>query len=178
MDSQPVMVDTDRELADAVLLDGDERAFRALYRRHTPRLMALVSRLLGEEDAEDAIQETWIRACDSLERFRWQSAFGTWLTAVAVNVSRDLMRRRGRSLLVATESPPELPVRPPDAEGRMDLEQCIARLPDGYRQVLVLHDVEGMKHREIAEQLGITAGASKSQLFAARRAMRILMGDR
>jgi RNA polymerase sigma-70 factor (ECF subfamily) len=140
--------------------------------------MALVSRLVGSQDAEDAIQETWIRACDALARFRWHSAFGTWVTAIAVNVSRDLLRRHGRSLLVPTDEPPEVPIRPGDAVSRMDLEQSIARLPDGYRQVLVLHDVEGMKHREIAEALGITAGASKSQLFAARRAMRNLLGTK
>lgn len=174
MESQPVIVDTDRELAEAVLHEGDERAFRELYRRHTPRLLALASRLLGAAglEAEDAIQETWVRACQGLRRFRWDAAFATWLTGIAINVARDLLRRRGRSRVFAMEQPPEVAVRGIERDDRIDLEQSIALLPDGCRQVLVLHDIEGMKHREIALALGVSEGTSKSQLSAARRMIR------
>ncbi len=88
----------DRALVEAVVRDGDEQAFRELYRRHTPRLYPLVLRLLGgsEVDAEDVVQEAWIRASSGMRRFRGDSSFGTWLTAIGLNAARDHLRRRGR----------------------------------------------------------------------------------
>ena len=164
----------DRSLAEQVLA-GDEGAFRQLYRRHTPRLHQLALRLLGgsEADAEDVVQDTWIKAVEKLDTFRWESAFGTWLHAIAVNVSREAVRRRGRRQ--ETEFPEQMePAAPAPLERveAMDLERAIAALPDGYRTVLVLHDVEGFTHEEIAAQLGVAAGTTKSQLFWARRAVR------
>jgi len=164
----------DRALAEQVLA-GDEGAFRDLYRRHTPRLHQLALRLLGgaEADAEDVVQDTWIKAVEKLDTFRWESAFGTWLHAIAVNVAHEMMRRRGRRQ--ETDLPEHLEpaaAAPPERLEVMDLERAIAALPDGYRAVLVLHDVEGFTHEEIAEQLGIAAGTTKSQLFWARRAIR------
>ncbi|HEY0154459.1 MAG TPA: RNA polymerase sigma factor [Longimicrobium sp.] len=162
----------DRALADALLLDGDERAFRELYQRHTPRLFQVVLRVVGgaEHDAEDVVQETWIRATEKLGTFRWEAAFGTWLTGIGLNVARQLLRRRGR--WVDLDDVPE-PWRPPPHDGeRIDLERAIALLPPGYRAVLVLHDVEGYRHEEIGEMLGVSAGTSKSQLFNARRSLR------
>src|SRR5688572_226224 len=88
---------TDRELVEAVVVNGDERAFRELYRRHTPRLYQLVLRLVeSEQDAEDIVQETWIRASEAAGNFRWESAFATWLTGIAVNRFRELLRKRNR----------------------------------------------------------------------------------
>ncbi len=163
----------DRVLA-AQVLAGDEGAFRQLYRRHTPRLHQLALRLLGgvEADAEDVVQETWIKAVEKLETFRWESALGTWLHAIAVNVSREAARRRGRRQ--ETELPEQEPPAPAPLERVevMDLERAIAELPEGYRAVLVLHDVEGFTHEEIGARLGIAAGTAKSQLFWARRAIR------
>ena len=166
----------DRELADALLLRRDEGAFRALYRLHTPRLFQVVLRVLGgaEQDAEDVVQETWIRATERLGDFRWEAAFATWLTGIALNVARGLLRRRGR-WEADPESVPE-PWRAPPALGeRIDLERALALLPAGYRAVLVLHDVEGFTHEEIAAMLGVVPGTSKSQLSCARRAMRQLL---
>ena len=163
---------TDQALAEALLLHGDERAFRQLYARHTPRLLQVVLRILGgaEHDAEDVVQETWIRATEKLGGFRWEAAFSTWLTGIGLNVARQLLRKRGR--WVDMEDAPE-PWRPPANDGdRIDLERAIALLPAGYRTVLVLHDVEGYRHDEIGELLGISAGTSKSQLFNARRSLR------
>jgi RNA polymerase sigma-70 factor (ECF subfamily) len=165
----------DQALAEALLLNGDEQAFRELYRRHTPRLYQMVLRIVGgsEHDAEDVVQETWIRATGKLGTFRWEAAFGTWLTGIGLNVARGLLRRRGR--WTDLEDAPE-PWRPPPREGdRIDLERAIALLPAGYRSVLVLHDVEGYRHDEIGEMLGIAAGTSKSQLFHARKALRQLL---
>lgn len=170
-------MDTDRELA-VLVLAGDEPAFRQLYRRHTPRLLALVLRFLGghEADAEDVVQEAWLRATERLGQFRWEAAFGSWLSAIALNLAREHIRRQGRRREV--DWPEE---EPPAAEPLQrlephDLERAIAALPQGYRAVLVLHDVEGYRHEEIAELMGVSVGTSKSQLFHARRAVRHALG--
>lgn len=171
------MDDDDRALARAILDDGDEEAFRALYRRHTPRLLGFVHRLLGGTDAEaeDVVQETWIRACERLDGFRWESRFSTWLTGIGLNTVRERQARLARSRSVGLEQVPD-PARPAPSGGeRVDLERSIRLLPEGYRTVLLLHDVEGMKHGEIAQRLGISAGTSKSQLSNARRLMRSML---
>ena len=167
--------DTDQALAEAVLLRGDERAFRELYGRHTPRLFALVLRVLGgEHDAEDVVQETWIRATEKLADFRWEAAFATWLTGIGLNVARGLLRRRGRWVELDGGAPE--PWRPPASDGeRLDLERAVAMLPPGYRAVVLLHDLEGYKHEEIGEMLGISPGTSKSQLFNARKSLRRML---
>ena len=167
----------DRELA-ARVLAGDEAAFRDLYRRHTPRLLQLALRLVGgeESDAEDVVQDTWIRATEKLDAFRWESAFGTWLHAIGVNVAREAARKRERRREADWPDGAEPPAAEPlDHVEPLDLERAIASLPAGYRTVLVLHDVEGFTHEAIAEQLGVTAGTTKSQLFWARRAARALL---
>jgi len=171
----PDSMTTDRDLAEALRHRGDERAFRVLYRRHTPRLFPFVRRLVGGElaDAEDVVQETWLRAVQSLDRFRWEAAFATWLAGIGLNVTRDWMRRRGRSLETAwNDAGVDAPIREVPHGERIDLERAIAALPDGARTVLVLHDIEGWPHETIAERLGITTGTSKSQLHRARRALR------
>lgn len=167
----------DHALAQALLLRGDERAFRELYSRHTPRLFQFVLRIVGgaEHDAEDVVQETWIRATEALPTFRWEAAFGTWLTGIGLNVARGLLRKQGRWELPMEPATPE-PFRPPPSDGdRIDLERAIALLAAGQRTVLVLHDVEGYSHDEIAERLGIAPGTSKSQLSHARRALRRML---
>lgn len=168
----------DESLVGAVL-DGDEAAFRLLYRRHTPRLKQLVLRVVGEPraDAEDVVQETWVRAVAALRRFRWESAFGTWLVGIGVRTASELLRRRrrrhesdgGEDAAVEHLSLP--------AGERVDLERALAALPDGHRAVLLLHDLEGFTHEEIGIRLGIATGTSKATLFRARRAVRALLGD-
>lgn len=167
---------SDRELAGLIVARGDEQAFRALYRRHSPRVFQFVLRMVGGDvaEAEDVLQETWLRAARSLEGFRWESAFSSWLSGIALNRVRELARKKKRSL-VEVEGEWEMPVSPSDAAGKIDLERAMALLPPGFRTVLVLHDVEGFTHREIGERLGITDGTSKSQLHGARKAMRRLM---
>lgn len=168
---------SDRELAGELALGGDERPFRALYRRHTPRLYQLALRLLGGDvrDAEDAVQETWIRAVAGLQRFRWESALGTWLGGITVHVCRDTLRRRRRGQEDPWDETLEIhpPTLPPGE--RIDLERAIAALPEGYRAVLVLHDIEALPHESIAVHLGISVGTSKSQLHRARRALRVML---
>lgn len=164
----------DRQLAEALCGLGDERAFRVLYRRHTPRLYAVLNRLAAGSvhEAEDLVQETWIRAVDALARFRWDAAFSTWLIAIGVNVARDALRRRGRRLEDGWQDGTDLAVPPHPHGDRVDLERAIHALPDGARTVLVLHDIEGWPHESIAERLEISVGTSKSQLHRARRALR------
>ena len=167
----------DRTLVEAVARDGDEVAFRELYRRHTPRLYPLVLRMVGgaEMDAEDVVQETWIRATAGMGRFRGDSSFSTWLTAIGLNAARDHLRRKGRWGTTEDVDQVEIAVPAAPHAQRLDLERAIALLPPGCRTVLVLHDVEGFTHEEIARQLGIAVGTSKSQLFDARRAVRSLL---
>ncbi len=167
-------------MADAVGDHGDEDAFRELYRRHTPRLFMLVLRLVGgsEADAEDVTQETWIRACEGMDGFRWDSAYGTWLRRIGVNVAVDFLRRRGRDPVRPSDSEIDFPVSPLPLDERIDLEGAIAALPDGYRQVVVLHDIEGMTHSEIGQLLGVTEGTTKKQLFNARKLLRRRLAPR
>jgi RNA polymerase sigma-70 factor (ECF subfamily) len=168
--------DSDRELADEVTRSGDERAFRELYMRHTPTLYPFVLRVVGgsEADAEDVVQDTWLRAVQALPRFRWESAFRTWLVGIGLNRARELLRKRTRQTSIMDGKAPT-PAVPPADVGRLDLERAIALLPDGYRTVLLLHDVEGFTHPEISRRLDIAVGTSRSQLHHARRTLRQLL---
>jgi RNA polymerase sigma-70 factor (ECF subfamily) len=156
---------------------GDEEAFEALYRSHVARVFALALRLTGDRgQAAELVQDTFVRAWEALPRFRGDSALGTWLHRIAVNVLLESRRAEGRRLkrVVFTEEPAELERPAPEASPgtRMDLEQAIAGLPQGARVVFVLHDVEGYEHREIGRMTGIAEGTSKAQLFRARRLLR------
>lgn len=160
----------DRSAVRALLQQRDEAAFRVLYARHTPTLYALALRLLGERrhDADDVLQETWIRSVVALPRFAWQSSLRTWLCSIVVNCCREVWRN-ARDELVIEETHA---VESLDIAGHIDVTTALSRLPTGYRAVLVLHDIMGYTHEEIAERLGIETGTSKSQLSRARRAMR------
>ncbi len=165
---------SDRALAERVRLDGDEAAFRSLYRRHTPRLFQFALRLLAgnEHDAEDVVQETWLRAVERLGEFRWESSLGTWLGGIALNCCRGLYRRRDRHWLELRDD--DSVVAPPrETLDAIALERALETLAPGYRTVLVLHDVEGFTHEEIGQRLEISANTSKSQLSRARRALRV-----
>ena len=157
-------------LLDAVL-GGDEQAFRSLYRQWTPRVFAVALRLLGgrRADAEDAVQETWLRAVRGLSGFRRESAFSTWLTGIGIRCALEILRRRPGG--AEAREPEPTAMTAPDLA--IDLDRAIASLPDGYRAVLLLHDVEGHTHEEIARLLDVDSGTSKSQLFHARRALRV-----
>ena len=172
-------VSEDRRLVEAFLGRGDEVAFRALYRRHSPSLYRLAVRLVGTagSDAEDVIQDTWLRAARGLAGFRWDSSLRSWLCGIAINRGREELRRRARPGTSVDDRLDDLAAaasaRP---ERRIDLERAVSRLPDGYRTVLVLHDIEGHTHEEIARHLEIDPGTSKSQLSRARRRLRSLLG--
>ena len=159
------------ELVARYLATRDEASFRLLFRRHSPRLYRLALRLLGGDPsaAEDALQEAWLRAVRGLPAFRFESALRTWLSGIVINCCRETRRRtRAEDPLDADE----MAASSSSPSARLDLERMVVGLADGYREVLVLHDVMGYTHREIAERLGIEEGTSKSQLFLARRALR------
>ena len=162
----------DHALVERFLRGRSEDAFRALYRAHTPALYALALRLTGGDrgEAEDLVQESWVRALTALRTFRGQSALRSWLCGVLVNVRRGRMRADWRIIDTPDAEPLADPASNDDA---IDLERAVAALPDGARDVYVLHDVHGYTHREIAELLGIVEGTSKSQLNRARYLLRI-----
>jgi len=162
----------DRELVARFLERGEEEAFRVLFRRHTPRLYAFALRLMGgrASDAEDVVQETWMRAARRLGDFRWQAALTTWLLAIAANCARERWRSTGISTDELEGQEPAAPAGQPAS--RIDLDRAIALLTNRQRLILILHDIEGWTHAEIAAQLDIETGTSKSTLFHARRAVR------
>ncbi len=175
--------------ADAALVErcrrGELGAFEELYRQHAARLYNVALRMLGNgADAEDAVQDTFLAAHKRLDSFRGEAALGTWLYRLAVNQCLDRLRSRAGREQFATDSLDE-PTRvwQPAARAdrpveRMDLKSAIARLPEGSRSVFVLHDVEGLEHREIGTLLGISEGTSKSQLHKARLRLReMLQGE-
>jgi RNA polymerase sigma-70 factor (ECF subfamily) len=169
------VTDDDRSLVAEFLATRSEQAFRRLYRRHASAVYALLLRLTAGDAAraEDCLQDAWLRAIAGLDRFAWRSTLRTWIRGIAINCWREGWREDRRAplrLVEGDELPADLPdVSPLDV---IALERAVAGLPDGYRAVLVLHDVEGFTHEEIAEALGIVPGTSKSQLARARAAVR------
>lgn len=150
-----------------------------LYQEHASHVYAVVRRLAGDEQlAEDLSQDVWIRAFNKLDQFRGDSGFGTWIHRIARNLALSHLRRRKRRPDVEGEASSGSSAPPPDDAviNRQMLEEALEKLPPGYREVLVLHDVEGLTHQEIAEALGVAVGTSKSQLHKARGRMRDLLG--
>jgi RNA polymerase sigma-70 factor (ECF subfamily) len=167
---------TDSDAVDATLAaSGDSHAFERLYRGHIARIHSLARRMLSDDEADEAAQDVFVRAWEKLGTFRGEAAFGTWLHRLAINVILGRRERRGvyRQRYLEDDGVLDtVPGRRAGPETAMDMEKAIARLPDGARQIFVLHDVEGYRHEEIAGMLGLAAGTSKSQLHRARMALR------
>ncbi|HUQ83506.1 MAG TPA: RNA polymerase sigma factor [Gemmatimonadaceae bacterium] len=154
---------------------GDVRAFERVYRRHVARIHSTAVRMLGPEEADDATQDVFVRAWQRLGQFRGDSAFGTWLFRLGVNVMlsrRAVVATRNRRHVDDSELPDTLASSTPTPELGVDFEAAMQRLPPGMRQIFVLHDIEGYKHDEIAAMLGIAQGTSKSQLHRVRMVLR------
>jgi RNA polymerase sigma-70 factor, ECF subfamily len=158
-------------------LGGDRAASRELYDRHAPRVFRLIYRLVGNEDlATEYTQDTFVRVFQRLGQFRGDSAFSTWVYAVAMSSAlsgmRKVKRLRAREAeldeadLVAASAPEG------DPHLRERLRTELERLPERLRTMVVLHDIEGFTHREIAEMLGIPQGTSKARLAEARTRLR------
>lgn len=153
---------------------GDADAFERLYRRHVARIHTLAHRMLGGEEVDDVTQDVFVRAWRKLDKFRGESAFGTWLYRLAINVilARRAALATRRQRFGADPGTRTSAARPARVDLRMDFESALEHLPDGAREVFVLHDVEGYTHDEIAAMLAVTAGTSKSQLHRARMTLR------
>jgi RNA polymerase sigma-70 factor (ECF subfamily) len=155
---------------------GDHDAFERLYRDHVGRVYSLAVRMSGQEDAEDLVQEVFLRAWSKLDTFRGEAHFGTWLYRLAVN---HILRRRSTRQRREERRVPwagvvdgvAAPRKRASAEA-LDLERALERLPARAREVFVLFDVEGWSHEDVADALGVTVGTSKSQLHRARMLMR------
>jgi len=160
---------------------GDRHAFQRLYRLHAGRVHGAVYRLAGYDHAraEDLTQDAFIRAWQKLPGFRHESAFGTWLYRLAINVA--LMDFRARSAdpvsMLDDDHLPEAGETPFCAAERDELERAIGQLPPRARAVLVLHDIEGWRHEDISSELGMAVGTSKAQLHRARGLLRKILGE-
>ena len=160
----------------ARVIAGDRLAGRALYDTHAPRVYSLAYRLTGDADkAKEFTQDTFIRAFSRLAQFRGDAAFATWLHRIVVTIVSNARRtelRAGRE--VSLDEADLIEARAPEAEP--DLKECIARaverLSETYRITLIMHDIEGYTHAEIAEILGVPEGTCKSRLSAARAQLR------
>lgn len=171
---------TDHSLVAAYLDHRDDVAFLALYRRHNPALYAMALRLAGPGSerrrwAEEVVADAWGRALRALGDFEWRAELRTWLTGIVVHCHREAARRRARQPPPAGADPALAPDPTPGPDRGLDLEAALARLPDGYREVVTLYHLYGYKHREIAERLGIAEGTSKSQLARGLARLRTML---
>ena len=165
------------------ILAGDPAAERQFFETYADRIHRIVYRFVGDpEAAQDCVQETFIRAFDRLGSFRGESALGTWLGSIAVSVALNALRGRKRDEkrhapweAAETVAAPSARQSEPDLKTRLHAE--IDQLPEGYRMVFLLHDVEGYTHEEIGSMLGVQSGTSKAQLFRARARLRDRLAD-
>ena len=161
---------------------GDERAMQRLWSQHAPHIDAVVRRLCGDPElAADVSQEVWMQIFRALPSYRGDSQFGTWAHRIAVNRTLNALRKIRRLAKL------EVDIEDDSAMVEMDndrtflaesIEQAMTKLSPGARAVFVLHDIEGLEHREVAEALGIAEGTSKSQVHKARLRLRALLGAR
>ncbi len=166
----------------AQVLAADPKAERAFYDRHVDKVYRLAFRLAGDAAlAQDYTQETFVRAFERLAQFRGEAALSTWICAICVTVSLNGLRststrhkreagfEEALAFAVATrESEPDLKIR---------MRQAIDALPEGYRTVFLMHDLEGYTHEEIGRAINIEIGTSKSQLFRARQKLRVALAE-
>ena len=168
----------------ALAAQGDAGAFERVYQAHLGRVYNLARRMAGPDAADELTQDVFVRVWQKLSTFRGEASFGTWLHRLAVNVIVERFRTLGvaRERFLADgeaelERMPGLS-SPGRHDVRMDLDAALKRLPPGARAVFVLHDVEGYKHEEIGQLLGVSIGTSKSQLHRARMTLRTHLTER
>jgi RNA polymerase sigma-70 factor, ECF subfamily len=160
---------------------GDVEAFEILYRQQAGRIYTLACRMAGSpEDGEDLLQEIFLQAYRKIATYKGDAAIGTWLYRLALNHCLDYVRSRGARMQSLTDTldgehsyQPLARRETPDA--RLDLERAIERLPNGCREAFVLHDIEGLDHKEVGDLLGVAEGTSKSQVFKARAKLRAIL---
>ena len=162
----------DKALVTTYLKTRDETTFRLLYNRHTQSIWNMAMKLTAgnAHEAEEIVQEAWMRAITGLPSFEWKSSLRTWLIKIMINCCREMKRKKAPVTLEETHLEPVN-----NTISINDTKQIIDLLPEGYQAVLLLHDLEGYKHEEIARMLDIAPGTSKSQLHQARKAFRKLI---
>ena len=189
---EPTQLDTgDLVETEAIRLaqQGDDRAFKRIYELHSRRVRAVCLRMTGSAaEADDLTQEAFLQLFLKLRTFRGESSFYTWLHRLTVNIV--LMRFRRKSLLHVSfeemnerdgeNGRPRREVGGPDLQlrdfvDRLSLRRAVDQLPEGYKAMFILHDVEGYEHNEIAKSLGCSISNSKSQLHKARLRLRKLL---
>lgn len=162
---------------------GRMDAFEQLFHLHGPKMKSIAFNLLGNpHDAEDAVQEAFLKVYRGLAGFQGQSAFSTWVYRIVVNACYD-MRRRSQRQVDTVEPHTDADEHPLDRVGspaanhplRLALEKSVAQLSEAQRVVFLLYEVEGLSHAEIGEMLQISEGASKNRLFEAKRELRRLL---
>ena len=163
-------------------LDGDREAFAALVERHERRVYNLAFRMLGNpEDARDTSQDVFVSCLRKLSGFRGASSFTTWLHRITVNACYDSLRKRGREELMGDDEgglpePPSSSDVAEEAALAVDIQRALLRVPEEFRVVLVMHDVQGVPYEEIAEALGAPVGTVKSRLHRGRVALARILG--
>jgi RNA polymerase sigma-70 factor, ECF subfamily len=172
---------TETELI-ARAVSGDASAERQIYETHVDRIYRLAFRLAGDDDlARDFTQDAFIRAFQRLKDFRGESSLGTWLHSIAVSVALNGLRKVKRFRTREASYDEALTVSTPGRRSEPDLKERMTRaidaLPEGYRTVFIMHDVEGFTHEEIGVALGVQTGTSKAQLFRARAKLRESLAD-
>lgn len=167
---------TDQQLVATFLQYRSEKAFRQLYSAKAPALYQLALRLCKNEGlVNEVLQETWVRAIQKLPDFQWKSTLKTWLIGILINTERELYRQTQRN-----HKPPIVKKKnfeSSNSDKKIDLENAVSQLPRGYREAIILHDIEGYTHKEIAALLGTSEGTSKSQLFQARKRLRSILSE-
>lgn len=179
----PDTVDRDEDLVRR-FLSGDRAAFAVLVERHERRMYNLALRMTGrEEDARDATQEAFLTALRKLSSFRGEAAFTTWLHRVTVNACYDLLRKRQRAPLLdrggeehREPEPPPVPDHADDTISSVDVQRALLEVPEDYRAVMLLHDVQDLPQEEVSAILGIPIGTVKSRLHRGRISLARALG--
>ncbi|MEM7387211.1 MAG: sigma-70 family RNA polymerase sigma factor [Verrucomicrobiota bacterium] len=177
--------DPDRELV-LRSQEGDTRAFDELVDRHSRRLYGLVYNMTGNhEDSNDILQEVFAKAFRSIRRFRGKSTFGTWIYSIALNMSRNFLRKRSRrrefqfdplspGIYQDDEFEPLVAKGSPDNQVNLNelqvrLNEALMQLSEDHRAVVIMFDIQGMPHAKISDVLGVSAGTVRSRLFYAHQ---------
>jgi RNA polymerase sigma-70 factor (ECF subfamily) len=174
----PSMRNTPEYVSEADLLEGcrrrEIRAFEALYRQYGGRLKSIAYHVAGNrQDAEDAVQETFLKLYRAIEGFRGEASIGTWLCRIVINVCYDIARKRKHETEL-TEAPER---RQASAGMKVALEDALRRINQRHRMVFLLFEIEGLRHSEIAAVLEIPEGTSKAWLFEAKKELKQLLRE-
>ena len=158
--------------------EGDSDSFKELYDMYKDRVFTTSVRMLGNlQDAEDTLQDTFIKIFKNINKFKWKSSFATWVYKITVNTCIEHLRKRKKDgkivdMDVYSDDITDLSDKKSAGDFRMIVENEISKLPEGYKTVFILHAIEGFKHSDIADILGISPGTSKSQFFRAKSQLR------